>query len=129
MKNEAQVLDDNLVLFPKDFFWQHGRRDDRCNPFLIVNPVVSSMTFSTNNIPQILGDDTGEKWVQIKGKLKKKKSKRKKIQSIICINCNLKRKKKDSQNKNTQTIIVIKSNRGRFCFVCVPVPLRSYFPK
>ena len=74
MKNEAQVLDNNLVLFPKDFSWQHGRRDDRCNPFLIVNPVVSSMTFSTNNIPQILGDDTGEKWVQIKGKLKKKKS-------------------------------------------------------
>ena len=31
------------------------------------------MTFLTNNIPQILGGDTGEKWVQIKGKLKKKK--------------------------------------------------------
>jgi len=31
------------------------------------------MTFSTNNFPQILGDDTGEKWIQIKGNLKRKK--------------------------------------------------------
>ena len=64
------------------------------------------MTFSTNNIPQILGDDTGEKWIQIKGNLKKKK--RKKIQLITSINYKLSNKKtnkkqtKTKQNKNTQ---------------------------
>ena len=79
MRTVAQVLENNLVIFPKDLFWplffhqQHGHHDVGRNPFQIVNPIVSSMTFSTNNIPQILGDDTGEKWVQIKGNLNRKK--------------------------------------------------------
>ena len=93
---------------------QHGRRDVRCNLFLIVNPIVLSMTFSTYNIPQTLG----EKWIQIKGNLKKK-NKRKKIRSIICINYNLKRKKK--HKTKTQKIILNKYNLARFCFVCVCV--------
>ena len=59
------------------------------------------MTFSTSKIPQILGYDTGEKWIQIKGNLKKKK--RKKIQSITCINYNLNDNKKNKTKQNDHT--------------------------
>ena len=56
------------------------------------------MTFSTNNIAQILGDDTGEKWIQINGNLKKKQKKnRKKTQLITCMNYNLNNKNKTKQ--------------------------------
>ena len=85
MENVAQVLDNNLVEFPKDLlrhysFHQHGRRDARCNPFVIGNPIVSSMTsFNTNNynIPQIPGDDIAKKWNQRQFNGKKKKRRRK----------------------------------------------------
>lgn len=92
----------------------HGRRDVRSNPFVIGNPIVSSMAFfTTNNIPQIPGDDIAKKWNQ--RQFKGKKRKRKKIYSIVYINYNVKREKK---NKNTKAIIVLNKSSLRRCFLC-----------
>ena len=69
------------VKFSKDFFrhcsfHQHGRRVVRCNPFVLGNPKVLSMT-------SVQGDDIAKKWNQRKFKGRKRRGR--KFSKIICI--------------------------------------------